>query len=151
MKKLLTIIFFTFSFTFSLYAQNYENLVVKIKDSFSKDEAIYVEPINSDRILVMNYLSKSLTTSGFTVVTERSKAMIALTIRYKHREDNGACGHRTLKEFDGEITDIQSSADVLATFSFSQNEVESYCPAGMMDALAARIKTEMEKGKKGKK
>ena len=136
MKKLL-IIGLLLS-TFTMNAQDYKKLLLTVKTSIDKKKAIYIEPIDNDRLLVVDYLKNSLSANGFKIVTEKKDAVYVVTISYKHRIDTG-CGGRVIKYLNGQIIDAKNNAEIVATFSFSQGSFEGKCASDIMSALAKKI------------
>jgi hypothetical protein len=144
MKKLLFIgllLFFSFA-----NAQEYKNLSLTLKANIGKDLAIYIEPVENDRVLVSDYLMNSLIASGFKVLTEKNKANYVITMKVKHRSDTG-CGGRVMKELTGQISDSQKNGEMVGTFSFNQGGFEGKCTEDIMKALVKKIIEESFKNK----
>ncbi len=142
MKKLIIIILLLSSFTIN--AQDYKKLILTVKTSINKEKAIYIEPIDNDRLLIVDYLKNSLGANGFKITTEKTEANYVITINYTHRSDMG-CGGRVIKELNGQIIDAKNNAEIVASFSFSQGPLEGKCASDIMSALAKKLNEEASK------
>ena len=125
--------------TISINAQDFKKLQLTVKTNLSKEATVYLEPIDNDRLLLIDYFKSSLSADGFKVVTERKEATYSITIKYHHRSDTG-CGGRVMTDMDGQVMDVKNSSEVVANFSFSQGAFGGKCTSDIMSALAKKIK-----------
>ena len=144
MKKILVIGLLLTAFT--LNAHDYKKLILTMKGTIDKNQAIYIESLDNDRVLVVNYLQSSLKANGFKVVTEKEDAYYVIIINYKHRNDVGGCGGRVIKTLNGQIINAKNNAEIVADFSFKQGSFEGKCTSNIMSALAKKIANEASKG-----
>jgi hypothetical protein len=138
--KQLILIGLLFSFM-SVNSQDIKKLVLTVKSPISKAIPIYIEPIDNDKVLAVEYLKSSLTFNGFKLVSDRGQAQYIIRIKYHQRSDTG-CGGYVIKDLDGQIMDAKNNAELVATFTFSQGAFEGKCSSDIMSALAKKINTE---------
>lgn len=128
--------------TFAITAQNeFKKLALVSKSKMAKDQAVYIEPIDNDRLLLVDHFRNSMEANGFKITKDRKEATYAITVRVDHRSDTG-CGGRVMKKMDGEIIDLKNSAEKVATFTFSQGALEGKCTSDIMSSLAKKLSAE---------
>ncbi len=144
-------IFFTLLFaaaTFSpLQAQSLKHVKVFCTDSFDIKASITVENISNDHLLVVDALKNNLVEAGFKVISERVakerielsnkgemtdstfnqdislgktkyiKSIYFVTLSYKWN------AYDALTDLQGQIVDLASNGEIVATFSFHQSGV----------------------------
>jgi len=144
MKRIL--IFFTFIFLTSVtQAQSLKRVKVFCTDSFNVKAAVTVTRLSNDPLLVVDALKNSLVESGFKVISEKVakervelsnkgevtdssfkqeislgkttyvKSVYLATITYSWNEYNA------LTDLQGQIVDLASDGEIVATFSFHQS------------------------------
>ena len=138
MKKI-TAAFLFFSFIFlTSYGQEFKKLNLNVKTNLIKQSAIYVEPIDNDRLLLVTYFKESLEANGFKVVADRKDAAYVISIKYQYRHDTG-CGGSVIEDMNGAIIDLKNNAETVADFSFRQGVLGGKCASDIMSALAKKL------------
>ena len=126
-------------------AQDYKNLEVTFRSEIDKQQAIYLEPIDKDVVLAIEYLKSSMSANGFRIVAEKKDAVYVISINYNYRKDSGCGVKRVIKDLSGQIINIKNNADIISNFSFSQGSFEGKCKVDIMSALAKKLNTGTKK------
>ncbi len=144
MKKCLVIPFLFIS-AISLHGQSFKRVKVFCTDSFNISAPITVTRLSPDPLLVVDALKNNLVEVGFKVLSEKLakerielsntgkttdstfsqdisvgkttyiKSVYAITLSYNTNNDNA------LIDLQGQIVDLASDGEIVATFSFRQS------------------------------
>jgi hypothetical protein len=166
--RYLYLILFSLSFHFA-NSQEYKNLKVFVTDKFDSRASISVENLYYDPCIAADALRTSLVMNGFKVISEKVarekielknsgqfdnnsfqqdvtlekreylNSVYLITLNYQNRANTGSCKN-VMSAMSGQIVDLASDGEIVATFSFKQSNFEGKCPSDIMDALAIKLK-----------
>jgi hypothetical protein len=167
-KQIASPFFVIFIVISSLNVQDYKKLNVFVTDFFDPRASITVEPINYDPVIATGSLKNALVMNNFKVISERVakeklelnnnvqitdsslvqdlsinkttylKSIYVVTLNYQYRADTG-CGGTVMSNMSGQIVDLASDGQIVATFSFKQGAFEGKCTSDVMNALAKKL------------
>ena len=169
MKKTLVILYLIFS-AVSLDAQSLKRVKVFCTDSFNIKAPITVTRLSTDPLLVVDALKNNLVEAGFKVLSEKVakerielfnsgkftdstfsqdislgkttyiKSVYAITLTYNTNYDNA------LIDLQGQIVDLASDGEIVATFSFRQSgAVPVRKPLDITKVIAEYLKAKKNK------
>ncbi len=169
MKQITLTIMSVIMIIFSVQAQDYKKLNVFVTDFFDAEASITVEALNYDPLIATDALKNALVMNSFKVISERVvkerielnnkgqltdstfnqdvsigkttylKSVYLVTFNYQHRANIG-CGGSVMSNLSGQIFDLASDGQIVATFSFKQWNFEGKCTSDVMNALAKKLK-----------
>ncbi len=175
MKQFTLIIICTFLPALSIHGTDYKKLNVFVTEFFDARASITVAALNPDPLLATDALKNALVMNGFKVISERIarekielsnkgqvtdstfnqeisvgkttylKSVYVVTFNYQQRADTG-CGGSVMSNLSGQIVDLTNDGQIVATFSFKQDNFEGKCTSDVMNALAKKLK-ELSKNK----
>lgn len=174
MKKIINLLLIGLLITFVAQGQEYKKLSVFLTDAFDPRASITVEALKNDPLVAASSLVNALVMNGFKVISEkvaRDKVEISnkgqatdttfnqdvtmtksryltsvyiVTFAYQSRADTG-CGGSVISSMSGQIVDLASDGQIVATFSFKQGNLEGKCTSDVMNALARKLKSSSKK------
>ncbi len=149
--------------------QDYKNLKVFVTEKFDARASISVENLYYDPCIAADALRTSLVMNGFKVISEKVarekielknsgqfdnnsfqqdvsvekreylNSVYLITLNYQNRANTGSCKN-VMSAMSGQIVDLASEGEIVATFSFKQSNFEGKCPSDIMDALAVKLR-----------
>lgn len=164
MKRTLLAILCFFVFV-CVNGQSLRKLKVFKSPEFNLESSITVSSLKYDPLGISLVLSNALMQNGFKVISSKSaqekvtlsnsgntsvgefnqnvelsnsqtfKSVYVINYSYEWRSDLG-CGGSVLNRINGQIVDLINDDQVVATFSFNQNELEGKCAERVMVELA---------------
>lgn len=66
-------------------------------------------------------------------------SIYVVTLNYQYRPDTG-CGGAVISNLNGQIVDLATDGQIVATFSFTQGNLGGKCTSTVMNAVAKKLK-----------